>query len=211
MSNCSCVNVLFRFELKGNPRTKPNLHLAIYELKARPEMLTNQRTLYKTTRKSRVIPLETSSLQDVCDGLVWIKEWLLVDIWLLPLSFPFGFALPVSLIITVHGWIACEQALLFWASEMSLARTRERAAKPRGAPRSRVLARLASLACRLTDERNYFWRWPCTFWSHMTSHALNYAKFYMLQLHYFYQPLSSQLFFHCIYSNVKHVKLIGEV
>ena len=70
MSNCSCANVLFRFELKGNPRTKPSLHLAIYELKARPEMLTNQRTLYKTTRKSRVIPLKSSSLQDVCDGLV---------------------------------------------------------------------------------------------------------------------------------------------
>ena len=33
-----------------------------------------------------------------------------------------------------------------WASETSLARTRERAAKPRGAPRSRVFARLASLA-----------------------------------------------------------------
>ena len=39
-----------------------------------------------------------------------------------------------------------------WASETSLARTRERAAKPRGAeerpsaPRSRVLARLATLA-----------------------------------------------------------------
>ena len=41
-----------------------------------------------------------------------------------------------------------------WASETSLARTRERAAKPRGAeerslssaPRSHVLARLASLA-----------------------------------------------------------------
>ena len=37
-----------------------------------------------------------------------------------------------------------------WASETSLARTRERAAKPRGAekkaPRSRVLARLASIA-----------------------------------------------------------------
>ena len=31
-----------------------------------------------------------------------------------------------------------------WASEASLARTRERAAKPRGAPRSRVLARLTS-------------------------------------------------------------------
>ena len=35
-----------------------------------------------------------------------------------------------------------------WASEASLAKTRERAAKPRGAeaPRSRVFARLASLA-----------------------------------------------------------------
>ena len=35
-----------------------------------------------------------------------------------------------------------------WASEASLARTRERATKPRGAsaPRSRVLARLSSLA-----------------------------------------------------------------
>ena len=35
-----------------------------------------------------------------------------------------------------------------WASEASLARTHEQAAKPRGAeaPRSRVLARLASLA-----------------------------------------------------------------
>ena len=33
-----------------------------------------------------------------------------------------------------------------WASETSLARTRERAAKPRSAPRSRVLARLTSLA-----------------------------------------------------------------
>ena len=32
-----------------------------------------------------------------------------------------------------------------WASEASLARTRERAAKPRGAPRSRVVARLTSL------------------------------------------------------------------
>ena len=37
--------------------------------------------------------------------------------------------------------IACEQALLFLASEASLARTRER-----GAARSRVLARLVSLA-----------------------------------------------------------------
>ena len=33
-----------------------------------------------------------------------------------------------------------------WASDTSLARTRERAAKPRRAPRSRVLARLTSLA-----------------------------------------------------------------
>ena len=33
-----------------------------------------------------------------------------------------------------------------WASETSLARTREGAAKPRGAFRSRVLARLSSLA-----------------------------------------------------------------
>ena len=33
-----------------------------------------------------------------------------------------------------------------WASEASLARTRELAAKARGAPRSRVLARLTSLA-----------------------------------------------------------------
>ena len=71
MSNCSCVNVLFHFEPKGNPRTKPNLYLAIYELKARlTEMLTNQRTLYKTTRKSRVISLKSSSLQDFCDGQV---------------------------------------------------------------------------------------------------------------------------------------------
>ena len=71
MSNCSCVNVLFHFKPKGNPRTKPNLYLAIYELKARlTEMLTNQRTLYKTTRKSRVISLKSSSLQDVCDGQV---------------------------------------------------------------------------------------------------------------------------------------------
>ena len=148
MSNCSCVNVLFRFELKGNSKTKPNLHLAIYELKAKStEMLTNQRTLYKTTRKSRVISLKSSSIQDVCDGLVWIKEWLLVDFWLLPLSFPFGFALPVSLIITVHGW-----------KELSLALTLH----------------------------------------FLKSHDLNYAKFYMLELHYFYQPLSSQLFFYCI-------------
>ena len=28
--------------------------------------------------------------------------------------------------------VACEQALLFWASEASLARTREQAANPRG-------------------------------------------------------------------------------
>ena len=44
--------------------------------------------------------------------------------------------------------VACAQALLFWASETSLARTRERAAKPRGssAPRSRVVPRLASPA-----------------------------------------------------------------
>ena len=33
-----------------------------------------------------------------------------------------------------------------WASEASLARTQERAAKPRGDPRSRLLARLTSLA-----------------------------------------------------------------
>ena len=33
-----------------------------------------------------------------------------------------------------------------WANETSLARTSERAARPRGAPRLRVLARLASLA-----------------------------------------------------------------
>ena len=35
---------------------------------------------------------------------------------------------------------------LAWASEASLARMRQRAAKPRGAPRSRVLVRLASFA-----------------------------------------------------------------
>ena len=141
VSNCSCVNVLFHFELKGNPRTKPNLHSAIYEPKARlTEVLTNQRTLYKTTRKSRVIPLKSSSLQDVCDGLVWIKEWLLVDIWLLPLSFPFGFALPVSLIITVHGWIACKQALLFGRVKRVL---RERASERRSreGPLARAFSR----------------------------------------------------------------------
>ena len=33
-----------------------------------------------------------------------------------------------------------------WAREASLARTSELAAKPRGAPRSRVLAKLTSLA-----------------------------------------------------------------
>ena len=55
--------------------------------------------------------------------------------------------------MTTNELIACEQALLFGrVHETSLARMRERAAKPRGAeesssgPRSHVLARLASLA-----------------------------------------------------------------
>ena len=41
--------------------------------------------------------------------------------------------------------LACERALLIWASEASLARKCERAAKPRGAEERSVLARLAQI------------------------------------------------------------------
>ena len=47
-----------------------------------------------------------------------------------------------------------------WASKTSLARTREGAAKPRGTPRSRVLARLASLAHSFTRSREALFACP---------------------------------------------------
>ena len=57
----------------------------------------------------------------------------------------------------------------------------------------------------------YFLYWHGTFSSHMISHAHNYANFYILKLHHFTKPSSSQRLFFCIYFNAKHVQLIGEL
>ena len=72
-----------------------------------------------------------------------------------------------------------------WASETSLARTRERAAKPRGAeerpPRSRVLASLASLAqigdlARRLDPLQFFY-WEFSAMSQQKSRSLETSHF----------------------------------
>ena len=57
-----------------------------------------------------------------------------------------GYSTHARLTNPVWTLLACEQALLIWASEASLARTRERGAPRDFAARSRVLARLVSLA-----------------------------------------------------------------
>ena len=59
--------------------------------------------------------------------------------------------------------------------------------------------------------KGYFRYWHGTFSSHMISHAHNYANFYILELHHFIKPSSSQRLIYCIYFNAKHVKLIGEL
>ena len=56
-----------------------------------------------------------------------------------------GFA-QFSSSITSFAHVILRASSPIWVSETGLARTRERAEKPRGAPRVRVLARLASLA-----------------------------------------------------------------
>ena len=44
----------------------------------------------------------------------------------------------------------------------------------------------------------------------MSSRALNYANVYILELHHFYKPLSSQFFLYCIEFYAKHANLIGK-
>ena len=55
----------------------------------------------------------------------------------------------LQVINNIEAEVACEQALLFWASETSLARTRERAASERRSARIASFAQIGELARRL--------------------------------------------------------------